>query len=110
MSGDTLTRPNADFALDRFGEAERMSDHEVVRRVHTEHERGALASDQLRGHTEDRVEQILCPTCAELVHLGPHSRVAARTGAGLTVLPASLLLLRAVCGRTRGGHKVVLPH
>jgi hypothetical protein len=78
-SGNALSGADTHRALDVVGEANGMGDHEVVGPVVAEHERGSLAADQLRGDTKDRVEQILCSAFAEVFHLVPHSRVAART-------------------------------
>ena len=68
-----------------------MRDHEVVGGILAKHERGPFAADELRGHTEDRVEQILCTTFAKVFHQFPHSRVAAHQGR-LPSLPAFLSL------------------
>src|SRR5688572_20610403 len=86
MPGNALARAHADRALHVVGKPQSMRDHEVVGGVLPQHERRALTANQLRGHTEDRVEQILSSTPVQVFHLSPHSCVAARTGFRRSVL------------------------
>jgi hypothetical protein len=62
MPGDADARPDADLPLHFLREAMRARDHEVARRVVAQQQRRALPTNELRGNTKDRVEQIECST------------------------------------------------
>ena len=59
LAGDALAFAHADLTAHVLGETDRARDHEVGRVLLAEHERRALATDELRRDAEDGIEKIL---------------------------------------------------